>query len=156
MAIHIRCSIHEVKKLLQFRDCSSEWLYRMSDCSCQVEESRLSLEYYSASPMNCLKESIQWVSCVVFVTTFPYHCTLQEHMVNCQCLTTMVTRSRRSTGQDMGLGGLVMANRSRVIITSSALVKCWNVFGGPSVGFKRYRCLPCTATSHLVWTSCWI
>ena len=54
-----------------------------------------------------------------------------------QCLTTMVTSSRWSSGQDMGLGGLCMANRSRVITTSSALVKCWNFFGGPSVGFTK-------------------
>ena len=33
MAIHIRCSIHEVKKKVQFSDCSSEGLYRMSDHS---------------------------------------------------------------------------------------------------------------------------
>ena len=38
------------------------------------------------------------------------YCTLQEHMVNGQCLATMVTRSRQSSGQDMGLGGLGMAN----------------------------------------------
>ena len=31
-------------------------------------------------------------------------------MVNCQCLTTIVTNSRRSSGQDMGLVGLGMAN----------------------------------------------
>ena len=31
-------------------------------------------------------------------------------MVNSQCLTTMVAHSRGSTGQDMGLGGLGLAN----------------------------------------------
>ena len=31
-------------------------------------------------------------------------------MVNGQCLTTVVTTSRRSSGQDMGFGGLGMAN----------------------------------------------
>ena len=31
-------------------------------------------------------------------------------MVNAQCLTTVVTSSRWSSGQDMGLGGLGMAN----------------------------------------------
>ena len=40
--------------------------------------------------------------------------------------------------------------RSRVITTSSALAMYWNFFGGPSVGFKRYTSLPCTATSHLM------
>ena len=49
------------------------------------------------------------------------------------------------------LVALVWPIRSRVITTSSALVSCWNFFGGPSVGFTRYRSLPCTATSHLVW-----
>ena len=52
-------------------------------------------------------------------------------MVNGQHLTTMVISSRPSR-QDMGLCGL-----SQVITTSPALVKCWNFFAGPSVGFKR-------------------
>ena len=51
---------------------------------------------------------------------------------------------------------LVWPIRSRVITTSSALVRCWNFFRGPSVGFTRYRSLPCIDTSHLVWTSCLI
>ena len=50
--------------------------------------------------------------------------------------------------------GLVWPIRSRVITTSSALVRCWNFLGGPSVGFTRYRSLPRIDTSHLVWTSC--
>ena len=58
--------------MLQFRDCSSEGLYRMSDRSYQVGESRLSREFYNASLRNCLKESIQWVSCVVFVMTWEW------------------------------------------------------------------------------------
>ena len=61
----------KLKKFPQFRDCSSEGFYRTSDRSYQVEESRFSQEFRNGSPMNCLKESIQWVSCVVFVTTFP-------------------------------------------------------------------------------------
>ena len=42
-------------------------------------------------------------------------------------------------GQDMGLGGLalVWTILSQAITTSSALVKCWDFFGGLSVGFKR-------------------
>ena len=39
---------------------------------------------------------------------------------------------------------------SRVITNSSALVRCCNFLGGPSVGFTRYRSLPCIDTSHLV------
>ena len=42
---------------------------------------------------------------------------------------------------------------SRVITTSSALVRCWNFLGGPSVGFTRYISLPHIDTSRLVWTS---
>ena len=38
---------------------------------------------------NCLEECIQWVNCVL-ITTFLWHCTLQEHMVNSQRMTTMV------------------------------------------------------------------
>ena len=51
---------------------------------------------------------------------------------------------------------LVRPIRSRVITTSSALVRCRNLFGGPSVGFRRYRSLPCIDTSHWIWTSCWM
>ena len=61
----------KLKKLLQLRYCSSEGLFRMSDRSYQAEESRFSQEFYNASPWNCRKESIQWVSCVVYITTFP-------------------------------------------------------------------------------------
>ena len=49
---------------------------------------------------------------------------------------------------------LVWPIRSRVITTSSALVRCRNLLDGPSVGFRRYRSLPCIDTSHLIWTSC--
>ena len=41
------------------------------------------------------------------------------------------------------LVALVWPIRNRVITTSWALVKCWSFVGGPSVGFKRYRSLPC-------------
>ena len=51
---------------------------------------------------------------------------------------------------------LVWPIRSRVITTSSALVRCRNLLGGPSVGFRRYRSLPCIDTSHKIWTSCWM
>ena len=89
---------------------SSDQMYRMSDHSYQIEESRFSLELNYASLGDCLKESSQRVSCVVFITTFLYHCTLQEHVVNAQCLTTVVKSSLWSSGQDMWLGGLGMAN----------------------------------------------
>ena len=46
----------KLKKLLQFRDCASEGLYRMSDRSYQVEESHFLQEFYNASLRNCLKE----------------------------------------------------------------------------------------------------
>ena len=45
---------------------------------------------------------------------------------------------------------------SRVITTSSALVRCRNLLDGPSVGFRRYRSLPCIDTSNLIWTSRWM
>ena len=45
---------------------------------------------------------------------------------------------------------LVCRIRSRVITTSSALVRCRNLLGGPSVSFRRYRSLPCIDTSHLI------
>ena len=54
------------------------------------------------------------------------------------------------------LVALVWPIRRRVITTSSALVRCWNFFGGPSVVFTRYSYLPCTATSHLIWTNFWM
>ena len=43
--------------------------------------------------------------------------------------------------------GTLWPIRSRVITTSSALVRCWTLLGGPSVGFIRCRSLPCTETS---------
>ena len=41
------------------------------------------------------------------------------------------------------LVALVWPIRSRVITTSSALVRCWNFFGGPSVGIYRDCSLKC-------------
>ena len=38
---------------------------------------------------------------------------------------------------------LLWTLRSRFITTSSALVRCRNLLGGPSVGFRRYRSLQC-------------
>ena len=47
---------------------------------------------------------------------------------------------------------LVWPIRNPVIITSSALIRCRNLLVGPSVGFRRYRSLPCIDTSHLIWS----
>ena len=43
-------------------------------------------------------------------------------MVNAQCLATIVTSSRRSPGQDTGLGGLDVANSGDYNLFSSSLV----------------------------------
>ena len=48
----------------------------------------------------------------------------------------MVISIRWSPAQDMGLGGHDMAIQSRVITTSSALIKCWNFVDGPGVGLR--------------------
>ena len=40
----------------------------------------------------------------------PLYWTFQEYMVNGQCVNTMLACSRRSSGQDMGLGGLGVAS----------------------------------------------
>ena len=45
----------------------------------------------------------------------------------------------------MGFGGLGRAN-SKSKSGDYNLVRCWNFFGVPSVGFTRYRSLPCTDT----------
>ena len=44
---------------------------------------------------------------------------------------------------------LVWPIRSRVITTSSAVVRCCNFLRGPSVDFTRYISLPCIGTPHL-------
>ena len=49
----------ELRKLHQFRDDSSEGLYRMSDHSYQIEESCFSQEFHYASLRSYRKESIQ-------------------------------------------------------------------------------------------------
>ena len=51
---------------------------------------------------------------------------------------------------------LVWPIRSRVFTTSSALVRYRIFLGGPNVGFRRYRYLPCIGTSQSIWTSCWM
>ena len=92
-----------------------------------------------------VSKSIQWVGCVAFISS-----SIWSIVSVWPQLWHVVGGSRDK------IWALVRPIRSRIITTSSALVKCWIFFGGPSVGFKRYRCLPCTAISHLVWTSCWI
>ena len=68
-----------------------------------------------------------------------------------QSLATVLASCRLSSGQDMGLCGLCVANSNSCyyIITSSTLVRWWNFLGGLSVGFRRCRYLPCIDTSHL-------
>ena len=75
--------------MLQFRDCSNEALNRISDRSYQVEEFRFSQEFHKASLMNCLKESIQWISCAVFVTT-------SRNTAHCRSIWSIGFRSRFS------------------------------------------------------------
>ena len=88
-------------------------------------------------PLCMSQELSQKVSCAVFTTSFLQTFTLQEHMVNGQYLSTMRARNQRSSGQNVGLSGLSRSIRNQVT-TFSALVRYWNFFGGPNVGFKRY------------------
>ena len=60
----------EVNNFHQIGGDSSDDLFRISDDSLQMEGTRFSQEFHYASLGNCLEEGIQWVSCVVFVTTF--------------------------------------------------------------------------------------
>ena len=57
--------LDEVNKFHQIGGDSSDELYRMSDHSYHIEESRFSQEFHYARLGNCLKEGIQWVSSVV-------------------------------------------------------------------------------------------
>ena len=66
------CSIHEVKKLHQSRDCSNEGLNGISDRSYQVEESRFSQVFHNASLRICFKESIRHVFSVTLHTPGAY------------------------------------------------------------------------------------
>ena len=146
------CSIDQVLKLHQFRDCSSEGLYRMSDRSYLVEESRLSQEFQNASLGNCLEESIQLVS--VYSS---WHSCYTTHFRSLWSIVSFWPQLWQAVAgprdKIWDLVALVWPIRSMVITTSSALVKCWKFFGGPSVGFIRYSCLPCTAIPHLIWTN---
>ena len=106
-----------LNKLLKLNYIVQVWrLVSKSIVSYQIEESHFSQEFHYACLGNCLEEGIQWVSCVVFITTFLYHCTFQEHMINAECLTTVggLTSSGWSSRQDMGLGGLGMASSKSV------------------------------------------
>ena len=128
----------------------------ISGHSYQIIESSFSQKFYYTSFRGRLKEGSQWVNCVVLITTLLQHCTFKEYVLNCQSLATMLASSWWSSGKIWDFVALVWPIRSRVITTSSALVRCRNILGGPSVGFRRYRSLPCIDTSHLIWTSCWI
>ena len=83
------------------------WIYGLSY---QIKESSFSQKLYNASLGDRLKEGLQWVYCVVLITTLLQYCTFQEYVFNGQSLATMLASSRWSSGQDMGFCGLRMAN----------------------------------------------
>ena len=128
----------------------------ISGHSYQIIESSFSQKFYYASFRGRLKEGPQRVNCVVLITTLLQHCTFREYVLNCQSLATMLEAVGGPRDKIWDFVALVWPIRSRVITTSSALVRCRNLLGGPSVGFRRYRSLPCTDISHLIWTSCWM
>ena len=135
-------------RVLSVGDWLDKDLCWISGHSYQILESSFSQKFYYASFRDRLKEGPQWVNRVVHITTLLQHCTFQEYLLNCQSLATMLASCWWSSRQDMGFVALVWPIRSRVITTSSALVRCLNLLGGPSVGFRRYRSLPCTDSFH--------
>ena len=128
----------------------------ISGQSYQIIESSFSQKFYYASLRDRLKEGPQWANCVVLITTL-------FNTVHSRSMCSIV-RVWPKCWQAVGgprdkicdFVALVWPIRSRVITTSSALVRCRNLLSGPSVDFRRYRSLPCTDTSHLIWTSCWM
>ena len=79
----------------------------ISGHSYQIIESSFSQKFYYASLRDRLKESLQWVNCVVLITTLLQHCAFQEYVLNCQSLATMLASSWWSSGQDMGFCGWI-------------------------------------------------
>ena len=79
------------------------------------------------------EKGLQRVSCVVFTTSFLYNYTPQDQMVNGHCLSKW--RQCVKVPRDKSWDFVVLAwpNRSLMITTSSALVRYWIFFGGPSV-----------------------
>ena len=98
---------NSLNKLLKLNYVVQVW--GLVEVNCVISDRRIPLlaGIPSACLRNCLEEGIQWVSCVVLITTFLYHCALQEHMINAECLTTVVTSSGWSSGQDMDWIGFV-------------------------------------------------
>ena len=72
------------------------WIYGLSY---QIKESSFSQKLYYASLGDRLKEGLQWVYCVVVITTLLQYCTFQEYMLNGQSLATMLASSWWSSGQ---------------------------------------------------------
>ena len=107
------CSVVEINWTLECSHLMSDlnkklcWIYGLSY---QIKESSFSQKLYYASLGDRLKEGLQWVNCVVLITTLLQHCTFQEYVFNGQSLATMLASSRWSSGQDMGFCGLRMAN----------------------------------------------
>ena len=63
----------------------------------QIKESNFSQKLYDASLSNRLKDGPQWVSCVVFITTLLWHCTLQEHVFNGHSVARMLASCQWSS-----------------------------------------------------------
>ena len=132
----------EVTKFHQIRGDSSDQMYRIFDHSHQIEEFHFS------------QELTMQVSRIL--KTLLYHCTLQEHMINAQCLTTVVTSSQWSSEQDMGLCVLGMANSKsgnyNLIRSGQALEFLWL----PQCWFHEVKIFVMYSHIPLVWTICWM
>ena len=61
---------NSLSKLLKLNYIVQVWGLVEIIVSYQIEESHSSREFHYASLGNCLEEGYQWVSCVVFITTF--------------------------------------------------------------------------------------
>ena len=131
-------------------------LYWIYGHSYHMKESSFSQKLYYASLGDRRKSGPEWVNCVVLITILLQYYTFQDYVFNGQSLATMMASSRWSSGQDMGLCGLGMANSEsgyHNFLSSGQLPKS---LGYPSVRFRRYRFQPCIDTAHLIWTSCWM
>ena len=71
-------------------------------------------------------------------------------MVNGQCLTTMVTTSLRSSGQDMGFGGLGMTNSKSGDYNLFSSGKVLELLRWPQCWFHKIRDL-CHVQLHPTW-----
>ena len=128
----------------------------ISSHSYQIIESNFSQKFYYASFRDCLKEGLQWVN-----SCSTHHDSVATLYIPGVCAQLSVwPQCWQAVGgpwdKIWDFVTLEWPICSRVITTSSALVMCRNLLGGTSVGFRRYRSLPCIDTSHLIWTSCWM